>query len=263
MRPSLLFAAVLLLLSGCTHIYVMEAESSMQPPAGGIRSYTIRHIHSQDPQDTLRYQEAEKLLKSALAARGLYEAPKPELADVQIEFDYGMTDPRVHSRHVKDPIYNPAATRMKEMVIGTDKEGRPIKAYVPVYDQPEIIGYRERLEREIVVEKHVRLVARDNKAKTEESLPPVVWNVYVRNTDDSSDLRRYLQVMIAICVDYVGKDSNGINTFQVSLENGIPVYISGGYDQAREVALPAAESPSVAASEPAKPGAGNEAKPAP
>ena len=236
MRPSLhLAATTALLLCSCSRTYVVEAEASIHPPAGQVRSYTIRRLQSQDPKDSLRYQEAENLLKAGLAGRGLYEAPKPELADIQVEFDYGMADPKVQLHLVRNPIYNPGLGRMEKRVVGTDKDGKPITATVPVSGEAEIVGYRERLDRGIAVEKHVRLVARDNHAPADGRLPPEIWNVYVRNTDDNQNLRRYLPVMIAVGVDYIGKDSNGVNTFQVTLEDGVPVYISGGFDQARTV----------------------------
>ena len=236
MRPSLfLLATTALLLGGCSNTYVVEAEASIHPPAGQVRSYTIRRLQSQDPKDSLRYQEAENLLKAGLAGKGLYEAPRPELADIQVEFDYGMTDPKVQMHLIREPIYNPGLGRMEKRVVGTDRNGKPVTGSVPVSGEPEIVGYRERLERGIGVEKHVRIVARDNHAPADGPRSPEVWNVYVRNKDDSENLRRYLPLMIAVGVDYIGKDSNGVNTFQVTMENGVPVYISGGFDQARVV----------------------------
>src|SRR5690242_12951627 len=80
---------------GCATSYEMKVDAISQPQPKANTTYQIRTKIPPDEADTLRAQEAEIFVKSALSNKGLYEAPDPNTADVVVEVAYGVEAPRV------------------------------------------------------------------------------------------------------------------------------------------------------------------------
>jgi hypothetical protein len=56
-----------------------------------------------------------------------------------------------------------------------------------------------------------------------------VWGVQVTSEDESRDLRKYLPVLIAASIEYIGKDSNGeIKTIKVNEKDPAIAFVKKG-----------------------------------
>lgn len=207
-------AAVLLsLLAACTTSHRMEVNALSRPKAEEKLSYRIRSANPQNAEDTLRFQEAARFVKTALSGRGLYEAPKAELADVVIDLDYGLGPPEVRQEVVKEPVYRTVAGRtyVTTVVVGTDKSGRPItqRQVHREPDRQEFAGYREYLITNVYYEKYLKMSARENNTKGEGGIAREVWTVDVRTEGKSDDLRKHLPVLAAASIDHIAEDTRG------------------------------------------------------
>ena len=91
MKPShpsgysmLALSAVLALLGGCnaTKTYTVQVDAISAPvavgePAANGQSYHLRTRNPQLDEGSLRYKEVADYVRTALSAKGMYEAPNP------------------------------------------------------------------------------------------------------------------------------------------------------------------------------------------
>ncbi len=199
--------------AACTTTHRVEVDALSRPKAEEKISYRIRSTNTQNPEDTLRYQEAARFVKTALSGRGLYEAPKEELADVIIDLDYGIGPPEVRQEVRREPVYQTIRGRayVTTIVVGKDKNGNPITQRV-VHREPdrqEFVGFREYLVTNVYYEKYLRMSARENRRDGEGGIPPEVWTVAVSTSGQSDDLRKHLPVLAAATIDHIAEDTRG------------------------------------------------------
>lgn len=209
-------ALALLLTAGCTHLYTLEVEATREEHADlnlDAKSYHILNFSQTATvagAKTLRQKEAEKILKDALAVRGMFEAPDQAHCDIVLDIQYGVAPSRIDVTNVNRPIV--AST------------GNPAQG-------GQIVGYVQGQTAEVVREKYLQITARANVPTENGQAPPVIWTVYVRDLDEDSDLRSYLAILAEVAADWSSKNTHGKRSFTATLENGVLVYVSGGYDQ--------------------------------
>ena len=214
--------AATLVAAGCSSAgYDMKINSAAKPEAKAAISYRIEAHGASVDTSSLRYKEAENFVKTALSGKGLYEAPKPEQADMVIDLDYGIGPPIITEQPFSQPVYRsiPGVTRTEVVQSGTDFRGQPVYSTITTQEptRNEYMGDREYMTTVTVYEKHLTVTAHENKPATEGRAPRTVWGVQVTSEDESKDLRKYLPVLIAASIEYIGKDSGGeIKTIRVS-----------------------------------------------
>lgn len=214
--PALAAVASLLALAGCTHLYTLEVESTREEHADlnlDAKSYHILNFSQTATvagAKTLHQKEAEKILKDAMAIRGMYEAPSQELCDIVLDVQYGVAPSKLDITNVKRPI--------------VASSGNPAQG-------GHIVGYVQGQTAEVVREKYFQITARANVKTEDGQAPPVIWTVYVRDLSEASDLRRYLPILAEVAADWSSKNTHGTRSFTATLEDGVLVYVSGGYEQ--------------------------------
>jgi hypothetical protein len=201
--PGLLLAAVLFVGSGCSSNYVLEVESRrapQYPPGLDAVSYNVMNVVDDSTIDggKLRRVEAARIVRTALEAHGMYEAPSPERANVLLDIQYGMRPGRIQV----DELTNEQRGHEKGSVRVTQ-----------------------------VREKHLQITARAAKSDTPGQPPLELWTVSVRNLDETGDLRKYLTILAEVAAEWSGRNTHGTRTFTATLEDGVVVYVSGGYEQ--------------------------------
>ncbi len=196
-------AGCLLALTGCgSRLYELSVESSHQPGTGvdlDNKSYLVRSVTDTSTIEGTRLhkEEAARLIAEGLAVRGMYQAPDAEHANVLLDLQYGM---------------GPAKIEVKEL------------------NNPSMGHYRRRVADE-VREKHLTITARDPKPRADGQPPDMVWTVHVRNRDDADALRKYLPILAEVAADWASKNTHGVRSFTATIENGVLIYVSGGYEQ--------------------------------
>lgn len=211
----------------------MKVNSAAKPQAKAAISYRIESHNPGIDTSTLRYLEAENFVKTALSGKGMYEAPKPELADMVVELDYGIGPPLLSRKPVSEPIFEnvPGVTRTETVQTGVDVRGNPIFSTV-ISQEPsrqEYIGDRDSMVPVTLYEKHLTVTAHENKEAAEGKAPRTVWGVQVTSEDESKDLRKYLPVLIAASIEYIGKDSGGeIKTIRVNEKDPAIAFVKKG-----------------------------------
>jgi hypothetical protein len=205
--------AGLALFAGCQSGIRVKVDSLAKPEAENAIAYQIKTSNPDLDPDSLRFKEAEKFVKTALSGKGLYEAPKPEMADMVVNIDYGISPPKVSEVRRSQPVYRivPGPIYAETVLAGLDKDGKPVYATVLVQgpDTQEYAGEREYFETIVTYEKYLRLSARENKPAVEGQPPKEVWTVDVTTEGENRDLRKALPALAAASIEFVGKDSQG------------------------------------------------------
>jgi hypothetical protein len=225
-------AAVALWLPGCNSGYEVKVDALSKPQAENSIAYQIKTNNPELDPDSLRYKEAEKFVKTALSGKGLYEAPKPEMADMVVSIDYGMGPPKVSQESRSEPMYVtvPGAVTTQLIQVGVDARGHPIFQTIRIQEpsRVEYVGDREYMITVVTYEKYLRLSARENKPSVEGQPPAEVWTVDVSTEGENRDLRKALPVLAAATIEYVGKDTRGQKTIKLKDKDGAIAFVKKG-----------------------------------
>ena len=234
--------ATLGLFTGCTSTtYTVQVDAISQPKdksaeaAPPAQSY---YIHSKNPrldETSLRYKEVSDYVKTALSGKGMYEAPKPEAADVVIDIDYGMDAPRVKFETVSTPIIMNSQDRIETRQV-THLERQPDGTYrtvtedvrVVVPGTPEFAGMREEVIPLIVYEKFLKVSARENKENSEGKAPAEVWSVNVSAEDKSQELRKYIPILASATADYIGTNTKESKAVTIDEKDEVVKFVKKG-----------------------------------
>lgn len=233
-----IFTGAALLLGGCASGYEMKVDAISRPPkvVEQAVSYEIHSKSPENPEDSLRYKEAAKFVKTALSSRGMYEATPPQQPDMIVEIDYGIGPPKPKLETRSEPIYVqvPGPVTYQSMPVGVAKNGTPIIQVVPVQGPPQqqYVGDREYQVLVVNYEKYLHMTARENVVSNEGHPPPEIWTIDVTSEGESKDLRKYLPALAAATIDYVGKDTRGMKDVELKDEkaetNGAVAFVKKG-----------------------------------
>ncbi|KAF0093194.1 MAG: hypothetical protein E1N59_3109 [Puniceicoccaceae bacterium 5H] len=182
-----------------------DAALAANPTAGNLLYYTLK---SNDPNlkpGDLRFAETAEYLETALAGAGYIRTSDTAEADVAISFKTEMKGPIQQSETRTEPVFysRPSYTR----VAVVDKKGHLIGySWTPGPSYTDI--YHERSTRTYsLYQKSLTMSARE--LQPDGTPGEELWNLTVRATDQSQDMRAYVPVLAAAAMNYVGAETNG------------------------------------------------------
>lgn len=189
-RPLLLAAALsVAALSGCKTIHSVKVDAINNParPLGTSYRLEMHDPSGSQPDDVAR--DAREVVKEALAARGMFEAPPNAAADMVITAEYGVGPGQMKI------VYKPS----ESSIMGVTTMGR---------GSPKPI---------LVFEKYIKITAREPAPSLaprpgggRAAGPPrgeELWSLTVSVEDEKKDLGPYLTVLASTSVDYIGANS--------------------------------------------------------
>ncbi len=234
--------ATLVLVTGCTTAtYTVQVDAISQPKektAEATPPAQSYYIHSKNPrldETSLRYKEVSDYVKTALSGKGMYEAPKPEAADVVIDIDYGMDAPRVKFETVSTPIMMNTQDRVEirqvtHLELQSDGTYRAVTQDVRVVvpGTPEFAGMHEEIVPLIVYEKYLKVSARENKENSEGKAPAEVWSVNVSAEDKSQELRKYIPILASATADYIGTNTKESKSVTIDEKDDVVKFVKKG-----------------------------------
>ena len=211
--------ALCLFFIGCettTHTFKVDAINNPEIQAGDAKSFVVVSadygIDENDPQ----FKQAAEYVKTALSRRGYYEAPSIEEADLIIEVEYGTSEAQSDYETRAGSNTGGVSTRFPD-VAGDTVYGRRRRTRI-VRDDSKVVEV-------MVFEKYLKLTAVDNRESEEGDInQPRAWQVSVKNRDESQDIEKYLPLMTAAAVPYIGEKTEGQEKVTIS-ENDLEVKI--------------------------------------
>ena len=174
------------------HIYESEIQSFGNYNMDGKTFYVI----SADPKVSnkdLEFQEYKDYITQCLMIKNAIPCENSDSADVCILFDYGVVD-KSYVANVPIPIWGITTTSRYINTIATGV----------LNSKEDIQDYR----------RVINLYAYDNKDRTSD--PVMLWKTNISSQGTSRDLQEVLPYIAYAAIPYMGQQTNGIKTFQVS-----------------------------------------------
>lgn len=181
--------AVFVMLTGCQNIYDVKVDAINNPQKPTGNSYVLE---VQDPSGGVDKElgvQTVVSVKSALAARGLYEAPVNTRPDMVINLEYGVGPGQIKF------VYRTGEYAVWTSGAPQGPSAKPI----------------------LVFEKYIVLSAREAGApkappargggRKRESRGEELWSLRVSVEDPKKDLKPYLAVLASGSIDYIGRNS--------------------------------------------------------
>ena len=174
------------------HIYESEVQSFGNYNMEGKTFYVISADPNVSNKD-LEFQEYKDYITQCLMLKNAIPCEDSDSADVCILFDYGVVD-KSYVANVPIPIWGITTTSryINTIVTGVLNSKEDIQDYRRV----------------------INLYAYDNKDRTSD--PVMLWKTNISSSGSSRDLQEVLPYIAHAAIPYMGKQTNGIKTFQVS-----------------------------------------------
>lgn len=235
LRSIALCVGLAFLLQGCKTTYEMQVDAIKNPVPidPDADSYVLVPRDPSVDTSDLRYQETANWIRTALSAKGMYEALDALEADMVIEVDYGMEPPRQEVRIVEIPEYRSVRGpgRYVTQTVRDPNTGqtRTYTVYVPGRVSTELVGYSQQAQTIIINEKYMVLTAKQNTlAESGDIAAEELWSVTVKNEDESTDLREYLPIMASAATDYIGEDTESAQTVRIKGDDEVVDFVKKG-----------------------------------
>jgi hypothetical protein len=218
-----------LLLGACTTVHRVNVDAIRPPdaPDEDAISYRIESGNREIEESSLRFKNAADLVRTAMLAKGMYEAPDPDMADMVVEIDFGVSDPQVHRELRSEPIYRTVITppQIVRVAVGRTPTGAIIYEDVVIPERRDRVYDGERYyEIEYVTyEKFLEIQARAGSAAQDR--PAALWSVHATTESEDRDLRKALPILAAASMDLIGTDTGGSHTIRVKEDDGSVEFI--------------------------------------
>jgi hypothetical protein len=195
------------------HIYESEVQSFGNYSMEGKTFYVI----SADPKVSnkdLEFQDYKDYITQCLILKNAIPCENSDSADVCILFDYGVVD-KSYVANVAIPIWGISGSTLittTSRYIG----GGVISQSSNVVSSLNtgVTGILNRKENIQDYHRVINLYAYDNKDRTSD--PVMLWKTNISSSGSSRDLQQVLPYIAHAAIPYMGQQTNGIKTFQVS-----------------------------------------------
>jgi hypothetical protein len=224
-NPALPCVALLLavLLSGCAHTYQARLFAEASPMARPAGTYRVQVADSPQPMDTHALRETEASVMSALAAKGLLEAPADQPADlvVVIAYDVGARakSAKGHTYHL-DPVDNSAHTPAGPFIaLGTDDDIRErlTTDAAAGATSPDNQLYSDQ-SAEILYQKYLVISAYDAPPVPGRPADHRIWYVAAGIEDEGQALPKYLPILAAACANSLNTNTDRVKKVEIRAE---------------------------------------------
>ena len=174
--------------------------------------------------DEALYEETTRIVRNALATKGLREVKEGPEPDLFVSFSCGVVLATVRRTMVSEPLYAmvPGPIRYETVQVGTTATGAPIYRTVVSQDPPtpQIYGYRSVPDETQYFRKLLRMRMLENTGAPKNLATAAAWTqawgVDATYESDDKNLRKVLPVLAAAAMVYFGKDSEGVIPIRIT-----------------------------------------------
>ncbi|MBN1404368.1 MAG: hypothetical protein JW942_07900 [Opitutales bacterium] len=221
--------AVAVFASACTSVSTFKVDAISAPQQIVGRSYRLIPANPETSPKDLRFMEAERYVRTALAAQGYTPVQGEQGADMVITLDVAIGEPENVTRTRPTPIYAEEGGYYRvARVRVTDRDGNASYVRTTVWSPPymRVIGSVDSAYTETLYEKRMALTAFAGSSTDGEDLPQL-WSVVVLARDTNGDLRSILPQMALAAATYAGKDTSGQVEYSVKADAPELLYVRG------------------------------------
>lgn len=224
-------AFLLVLMTGCTtRTFRVDAIKNPDVAASGM-AFEVENANPELEDSDPRVKRAADYVRTALSAKGLYEAPEAVPADMKVEVDFGSEAPKREIVRHEEPVYRlirEPGYFVTETYVDEQGRTRTIRRYVPGEEREVFIGWREVIFVVMVYPKYLRITAREVPADGSDHVPRELWSVYVTNEDDEKDMEKSLPMLVAAAMDAIDQNASSQRTVTMKEDDDRVVFIKKG-----------------------------------
>jgi len=176
-------------------IYIEAIRNDQAPNS----RYSYKIVSGQPPgaDEATYYDVALRHVRTALSSKGMFEAPEGIRPDMLIEIDFGMEAPMI----AVGDSYNIGWTGDNTTALRVD---------------------------EIIYNKYFRITARETPEQAGNRPPRELWSIYVTNTDEQTNLPRYILLMVSAAMDMIAERSANRRTVVLTIKDDRVVFVEKG-----------------------------------
>ena len=216
---------------GCSSTYRFKVDAISNPEKSGHQSYKLVSSNAEVSEEDLQFKEVAAYVKTSLSSKGIYEAPNVESAEMIIDISYGVGEPQIDFKTYSSPVYAVTGGGYRTVmtqVMGPDGKVRTVATTIYTPPRREMVDMEERVVPITTYEKFLRLTARDNTEQDVSESPVQVWSIYVKSKDESDDLRKYIPLMAAASVPYVGENTDKQQDIKLKDTDDVVAFVKEG-----------------------------------
>jgi hypothetical protein len=241
-------AASMLLLAGCAHAYKMEVDAGARRGVAAPVSYVVHEAGlansaadrppgwtpfetALDQQMDVDQATAVKYVRTALSARGLYEAATAEAADMDVTYAYEIRQKR-RVVEWQEPVFrheNRGGGGTVDMVVGQDNLGNPVTQKVRVEPPPPTeppVDLVDHAAEEVVYVKELHVVATERRPAP--GVPARVWDISISYEDKDPSMDKAMPLLAAAGCDRIGTNTNGPIVVRLHDKDEVVAFIKQG-----------------------------------
>ena len=198
-----------------------------ETPAVQVPPTIPYHLAVADPApgaETAQQKEILGAVRAALAAKGMYEAPRGAPADLTLSLEYRVGS--AHNGRVSEtePIYEitPGKIVDQSVAVGIGGNGGTVYEFRKVKEPDVVIYQGERPVTMIrkVYEKSLHLSARENGAGSAGRPAREVWSLEMIAEGPSRDFKKILPVLAGPGRHFIGDEADGPTILRINEDRG-------------------------------------------
>ena len=201
-----------------------ETDDTYHPP--GLTKYEIALSETPDADPAA----AVKYVKTALSAKGMFEAPNPAKADMDVTYSYEIKQRR-RLREWDEPVYRRqggGSRQLEQVEVGTDAGGNPVYSQVNTAPPSEmVVDMIHHSADEIVYVKELHLVATERKPATPDT-PARVWDISISYEDPDPSMDKSMPLLAGAGCDLIGTNTNGPVVVRLHDKDEVVAFIKRG-----------------------------------
>lgn len=190
------------------YTFTVDAFNNPEVTAREGTSFKIISTDRKTERDAAQFETVSNYIKTILSSMGYFEAPNKREADLIIDIAFGVDQP-----HIEFELQKAAPPSARSMVNNpTRRLPEPARWHTYTTPHGQILSNEDRIMPKTIYPKFLKIAASVNQPLDSTSPRVEVWSVTTVNQDANPDLEKYLPLLAAASISYIGQKTNSQET---------------------------------------------------
>ena len=222
----ILISCLIASLSACASRVVVNVNAISDPQMADYgKRYYLTNVNQDIATNDLYFLEFRRYFDHILKKQGLKKAESREDADIEIQFQYGISDGRTAVQTYSWPIYETFggySVTVTEKITDSEGKTRTVQrtSYVPAHIQR--VGSTYETRSYTIYNRYANLAALPIRT-IDSKQPTPIWSINIHSVGETSDLRAIMPYLAAASVPFLGRNSGQQQVFELSHDDPMVV----------------------------------------
>jgi len=219
-----LLVVILATLNACASHVIVNVNAISDPRVTDYgKRYYLTNVNEDVASNDLYFLEFRRYFDHILKKQGLIMSESRDEADIEIQFQYGISDGRTAVQTYSWPIYETFgghSVTVTEKITDSDGQTRTVQrtTYVPAYLQR--VGSTYETRSFTIYNRYANLAALPIRTSGDKQAIPI-WSINIHSVGETSDLRAIMPYLAAASVPYLGRNSGQQQLFELSHDDPV------------------------------------------